>query len=61
MLAPEIRLIYRHSYHEKGLAERARSFPEDIIGIHRNDVAERENEGMYILHVQIVCGDSIGD
>ena len=47
-------------YHQKGLAQCTRPFAQDLVRFHWDDSTQGKYEGMDILHVQVVCGHSIG-
>eukprot|EP00906_Rhabdomonas_costata_P026495 RCo037720 len=47
--------------HQKSLAARSRALPKNLIRRHRDDRAQREDERVHVLHVQVVRRDGIGD
>ena len=48
-------------HHEQCLAQRSRSFPQDLIRLHGYDGTEGKDEGVDILHVEVVGCHGIGD
>lgn len=49
------------THHEQGFAERSRSFTKDLVRVEGDDVAEGEDEGVDVFHVEVVGGDRIGN
>ena len=47
--------------HEQRLAKGAGPFSEDLVGVERDDVAEREDERVNVFHVEVVCRDGVRD
>lgn len=45
--------------HEQRLAERSRSLPEHLVGVEGDDVAEGEDEGVDVFHIEVVGGDGV--
>ena len=45
--------------HQQRLAQRSRAFAQHVVGVHRNDVAQREDERMHVFHVQVVGRDGV--
>lgn len=67
-LVPRARLLVRADdllrerlHHEERLAERPRALPQHLVGAHRDDRAEREDERVHVRHVEVVGGDGVGD
>lgn len=48
-------------HHEERLAKRPGSFSEDLVRVERDDVAEREDEGVNVFHVEVVGRDGVRD
>ena len=48
-------------YHQQCLTESSATLPQYIISTERNDVAQRENEWVYVFHIEVVGCNSIGD
>lgn len=49
------------THHEERLAERAGSLAEDFVRVERNDVAEREDEGVDVGHIEVIGRDGVRD
>jgi hypothetical protein len=47
------------TYHKKCFTQRATPFPQDVIRIQGNDVAQRKDERVDVFHVEIIRGNSI--
>lgn len=62
MQALDVHLIGKNGLtcHQQGFTERSTALPQNLIGIERNDVAEREYEGMHVFHVEVVCSYRVG-
>ena len=48
-------------HHEQGLAEGARAFPQDLVRLHGDDGTEGKDEGVDVLHVQVVGRHGVRD
>ena len=48
-------------YHEKDLAQSPAAFAQHVVGIQRNDIAQREDERMHVFDVEIVRCHRIRD
>lgn len=55
-----VRALGRITYHKELLAQRAGALSQHIVRTHRDDRAQRKDERMHVLHVQIVRGNGIG-
>jgi hypothetical protein len=53
-------IVSGRTCHQQGFTKRSTALPQNFIGIERNDIAEREYEGMHVFHVEVVRGDRIG-
>lgn len=42
-----------------GPGQRVARWATDLVGLHGDDGAQGEYEGVHVLHVQIVCGDCV--
>ena len=54
-------VILRSTHHQQCLTKRSTSLSQDLVWTQRDDVAQREDERMYIFHVEIISRHGIGD
>jgi hypothetical protein len=47
--------------HKQRLAKRSCTLPENLVRVEGDDVAEGEDEGVDVSHVQVVGGDGVRD